>query len=292
MAVHIYEWLGWSLLIGLIVTIYYIIVGGGDIAALYTRGSGTSHDLITFNPSWPIAYAPFLLLFIPTISNKQVIYIIIFSALFYFIIAIFSTSRELVSTSLFSLVFFYLLVRKNKKEKKYIKMFLTVILIALLSQAVIYKTDIIVSFDYIYERYTVADNFDQLTSSRQEEWLDLCKDFSIIDWLFGRGLGGSHLYAWRAVDIDTLSYGISGLHYGFAHLIFKGGLLLLGLIYGLCIYSLFILYKKRSMNHFYLILLFLIKDFHHNSYSIPLIIMLSISLSYTLYCRHLKSRYR
>ncbi|MFH1131691.1 MAG: hypothetical protein V1754_10170 [Pseudomonadota bacterium] len=94
----------------------------------------------------------------------------------------------------------------------------------------------------VSERFHVED----LTSGRNDEARGFVEDLTFLEATFGRGFGGSHWFSFGTNEEES-EHGQTILHYGYLHLILKGGIVLLLLTGALFLLGIFRALRQREL---------------------------------------------
>jgi hypothetical protein len=118
------------------------------------------------------------------------------------------------------------------------------------------------AIDYLIFRFQHGEEY--LGASRYEEAIEILKNLTQMQFLFGKGLGGANTY-WIFSDLPQ---GVNTVHYGWAFLILKGGIILLCLVYGRILLSIWKLWKIRDNIPYAIILItFILLEFSHTNFN-------------------------
>ena len=227
---------------------------------------------------YPILYAPLLLPFIFDMKSYLKI-VVIFANLLIFIYGIFSATRSLFILPLVAL----LLVFIFQKEFSFKKIIITCLIFFSILNFGLYKlnTSLIDSkVDYLLSR--IEDKKDP-SGNRNSEIIDLFKEYSFTEFVIGRGAGGTHKFGfWKEIN-TPFNLGANLAHYGFTHLLLKGGFVLLITFYGLAFWSIINLYRRGDRKFMIVIMLYLILEISHNQFNnLAFLVLFWVSVSYSL----------
>jgi hypothetical protein len=166
---------------------------------------------------------------------------------------------------------------------KLIKVVFFITLLSMIAFASIPQTEkefVLDKSSYLVSRFEINE---KLTGGRNTEAEDLFKTFTITEWIFGRGAGGSHEFGfWQLIGTPG-NLGIPFTHFGFLNLLLKGGLPLLLIVYGVAVWAMFFLWQRGDRRYFFMILLYLVFELSHTRFNDPFFMILFwISISYSL----------
>lgn len=246
----------------------------------------TTRQIVGGNLNEKAIYQPLLLspLLMPFVSQfrKNLRYIVILSNFVLLLLGVLSATRVVFIVPLFGF-FSLLFMRKKNRISKLITSFAIVVLLIYIGSLILpekstaFFTD---KFDYLLSRFEMGE---KITSGRDTEFIGLFTNFSTLEFILGRGAGGSQAFGfWE--QIGTVgNLGVPFTHFGFLNLILKGGFPLLILVYGLAIWSMVFLWRKGKREYSFVILFFLIYEISHTKFNDPFyMIFLWVSISYSL----------
>jgi|GEM_PF-5645707 hypothetical protein len=214
-------------------TIYYRLmlmafVAGFPSAALYARPSSQEKrqlsqgfgfkSLETLNPSL------YLIFFV---HNRRgwapyVVYGCIATA---FLFGVLTATRGAVLMPLISIAIDRLFVAP-KRGRRSVRFTVSILLVAMASFLVWTPAGLQGAMSVLQERWQQPD----LSSGRADEANSVMEGLSTAEVIFGRGLGGAHVYDYSP-EIDNREYGPQTVvHFGPLHLVLKGGVVLLFLV--------------------------------------------------------------
>jgi hypothetical protein len=214
----------------------------------------------------------FLYPLIGYLDSKKDKYIYNISILLFIFFSLIMAARGSTVVALIVISLSNILIKKQITIVKFVRYLC--ICVCLLS--IIYCIPVLKSsIEYLVYRY---EN-EQLTGVRMEEATDILNNLTRKQFVFGKGLGGANTY-WIFSD---LPHGVNTVHYGWAFLILKGGIILLCLIYGKILLSIWKLWKTRDKIPYAIILItFLLLEFSHTNFnSIQNLSFMFIALSYS-----------
>jgi hypothetical protein len=230
----------------------------------------------------PILIAPFIVPFVREMSKKLKFLVLSANALL-LLLGILTATRSVVAISIIA----YLTLSKFSWKisvKKFITIlafFITVLLFLFINDRIssIIKNKIEITVG----RFEKKVNF---TSGRDTEVYGLFKDFSNEELIFGRGAGAEQKFGFWKFKPAPGTHGINFTHFGFLNLIFKGGIVLLILVYGVSLYSLVKLFLMGERRYFFVILLYLVYEISHTLFiNYFHLVLLWISISYAFYLK-------
>ena len=228
----------------------------------------------------PIIFAPLLMPFIFDLK-KYLRVIVILSNIFLFVFGILAATRVVMVVPLLgfiSLIFQFKNIpfRKSFSVVLGLIFFIGILMVFLPEDQTSFFSD---KLDYTFSRFESTD----ISSGRNSEVEGLFDEYSLSEFILGRGAGGSQSFGfWK--DIGTIdNLGTPLAHYGFLHLILKGGFPLLFFVYGLAIWSMINLYKRGDKQFLFVILIYLTYEVSHTKFNDPFyVIFLWLSISYSL----------
>lgn len=108
---------------------------------------------------------------------------------------------------------------------------------------------------------------DDYTSGRYDEVIGTYEEMSLSEVILGRGFGAAKE---NLSAIQTV-YGVNMIHFGPMHLIYKGGIVLLVVVYGTIIWAFIVVARRRFFRWELLVLLtlFVINDLTHQQWQNP-----------------------
>jgi hypothetical protein len=203
-----------------------------------------------------------------------------FSFILFTVINLISLSRGYLAGSVISiLITIYIGFKSNKIGLKYsVISYSSIILFSLLFFVKQNKEVLETTLELLNYR---IDLVGEEVEPRDIEAEFYFKDLSIYELFLGKGMGAANTKPFGKVS----KRGIMMMHRGENNLILKGGLLLLFIIYGLAIFSLFKLLRSKDLysnSWASVILIYLLLERGHNQYGIVLmLILLCIAISYS-----------
>lgn len=238
---------------------------GSIVTTRFDYNESTNFEL--FAPIIPILFAPYLIFYFDTYNRSQKI-IVILSNGFICLMGLITLSRSISLnqlTPIFLIVLYKLAIFKIKIVKL-VKFTLPLICIFLfIFNSNTYKeSNIKIAIDGIEARSEFdKDNLD-ITSGRFDEATQyLNQDLSIIEILFGRGLGGHKVKNKN----ENFIGGINMLHFGPLHLFMKGGIILLLIIYLPIIVAIFWFWRTKDYRISLSLIFFLIGNLQTSNWS-------------------------
>jgi hypothetical protein len=227
----------------------------------------------------PIAIAPLLVPFIKNFSPKLK-YVVLTANSLFLLYGIVTATRSFIIIPIIS---FLSLVKYDTKIRFSRFFYIITVIVFLFLISITNKR--IQNFiekrvDYAILRFEKKHDF---ASGRQTEAKDLFKEFSFIEFVIGRGAGAEQKFGfWKKLP-SVGNHGINFTHFGFLHLILKGGFILLILVYGLAIYSMIILFRYGEQRYFFVLLIYLIYELSHTQFvNYFYVLFLWLSISYAL----------
>jgi hypothetical protein len=134
------------------------------------------------------------------------------------------------------------------------------------------------SVKYLIYRLLYGEEY--IGASRMEEVTEIFKHLNLRQLIYGKGLGGANNYWIFSGDL----HGVNTVHIGWMHLILKGGVLLLCLIYGRLFYAIKIMWKNNTRPYCIILIAFLLTEFSHTNFnSIQNISYMFIAMSCSFY---------
>ena len=130
--------------------------------------------------------------------------------------------------------------------------------------------------------YAVIERITNIEENRSDDLRIYWEAQSAVHKLVGRGMGGSN----RTWIWEELPYGVAMLHYGFGHVLLKGGIIFVLFIYSLTIFALYNLWRYSGEHcWFWVLIIFLITGFAHTEwgYFFP-VIFFWLSISQAVNC--------
>jgi hypothetical protein len=230
----------------------------------------------------PLLIAPFLVPFVREMKPGSRFLALSANALV-LVYGIFTSTRGIIAIS--GIAFLSLINFKISINKKtlFSALFLITALVIFLTFNQKINNEIRVKIDYSIARFKAKNNF---TSGRMSEVQGLFEEFSTTELFFGRGAGAEQKFGFWKEHPAPGPHGINFTHFGFLHLILKGGFILLLLVYGLAIYSAVVLFWKGERKYFFVILLYLVIEVSHTQFiNYFYVLFLWISISYALRIR-------
>ena len=229
----------------------------------------------------PILIAPLLVPFISEMKRSLKYTILIANSLF-LIYGVLTVTRSTIAIGI--LAFLSLLVQQTriKKLKLYSIIIFSIIIIFFSIPKKSNSSFLGNKIFYIIARF---DKDNDYTSGRDTEVAGLFKEFSGSELLLGRGAGAEQKFGFWKNQFSANEHGINFTHFGFLNLILKGGFILLLIIYGLALYSLFVLYSHGERKYFFVILIYLIAELSHTqfvNYFYVMFLWISIGLALQL----------
>lgn len=231
-----------------------------DFTSLATR-SLTSDNNSMADDSWivgPLIIAPFLVPFISKMRNHLKI-IVLVANITLLLFGILTATRSYILITILAL----LSLINFQKLFKFKFLFITSLFI--LSLFFISLTETYTNSIFADQINLVTARFNSdgdFSNGRNSEVDGLFKEFNFFNFAFGKGAGAEQKFGfWE--NIIGNGHGVNFTHFGFLNLILKGGVVLLILVYGTAIYSLFVLLKHREKEYIFVILIYLTAELSH-----------------------------
>lgn len=227
----------------------------------------------------PLLIAPFLVPFVREMKPR-LRYLALTANVLVLLYGIFTSTRGIIAISV--LAFLSLVNFKTSINKKTILAILFVLVGLTLFSTLNKKINnaIRAKVEFSIARFRARNNF---TAGRMSEVQGLFEEFSTTELIFGRGAGAEQKFGFWKTHPAPGPHGINFTHFGFLNLILKGGFIMLLLVYGLAIYSLFVLFRKGDRKYFFAILIYLLIELSHTQFvNYFYVLFLWISISYAL----------
>lgn len=256
----------------IVFAIIFILKRGILISTMEDRLMYGEQEGEVLSPKFFLYPSLFLYPLIGYLDSKKDKYIYNISILLFIFFSLIMAARGSTVVALIVISLSNILIKKQITIVKFVRYLC--ICVCLLS--IIYCIPVLKSsIEYLVYRY---EN-EQLTGVRMEEATDILNNLTRKQFVFGKGLGGANTY-WIFSD---LPHGVNTVHYGWAFLILKGGIILLCLIYGKILLSIWKLWKTRDKIPYAIILItFLLLEFSHTNFnSIQNLSFMFIALSYS-----------
>jgi len=237
----------------------------------------------------PIMIAPLLVPFVKELK-RSLKYIVLLANALIFIYGMLTASRGLVVISILSYLSLITWQRIFKKSTIFLILLLSVFIAVVSISKGNINSLISSKFDYTIARFVMEDNF---ATGRETEVAGLFDEFSRSELIFGRGSGAEQKFGFWKDSPAPGEHGINFAHFGFLHLILKGGFILLIFVYGLALYSLIVLYHHGEKKYFFVILIYLTAELSHTqfiNYFYLIFLWASISLALRLTINNKKSQ--
>ena len=217
-----------------ILYLYMKFQPGSIATARFNYDSSTK--LYLYSPTVFVMPALVLLFFSRGMKTISIVLILI-SIFLVLYMGIITLSRNILFSVTASIVLYFLFIsRNNKKLSLLLSIF--VLSIYLFQSQIISNLGITESKLSLIKRFETESTF----SGRVEEMADYFSSINAPVYIFGKGLGG--------IKILNMSHSYIGganmLHFGWAHLIMKGGIILLFLTYGCGLYSIIKLWNTSE----------------------------------------------
>tara|TARA_R110001606_G_scaffold378557_4_gene538286 strand:- start:37 stop:1242 length:1206 start_codon:yes stop_codon:yes gene_type:complete len=249
----------------------------GNISSGTTRAlisDGNINEKVLY---YPILFAPLLLPFM--FDMKLYLKVtIIFANLLLILFGIMTATRGMFAMPIIAFLLVFVLQKKISIKR----IILLCSMLFVFFQFVLVENNTLFNekVDYLFSR--IEDKKD-VSGGRNSEIYDLFKEFNITEFIIGRGAGGTQKFGfWKEID-TTLNLGANMGHYGFTHLLLKGGFLLLFTIYGLALWSIINLYRRGDRKFMIVILIYLMFEISHNQFNnLAFLLLFWISISYSL----------
>lgn len=249
----------------------------GNISSEMERAlisGGAINEKVLF---YPILFAPLLL---PFIFDMK-IYLkltVIFANLLLILFGILTATRGMFAIPIIAFLLVFILQNRISIKRIIIICFIFFIIF----EFGLFTNNTLLNDKANYLLSRIEDNKD-VSGGRNSEIIDLFEEYNFIEFIIGRGAGGTQKFGfWK--DIDTpLNLGANMGHYGFTHLLLKGGFVLLIMIYGLALWSIFNLYRRGDRKFMIVIILYLIYEISHTQFNnLAFLLLFWISVSYSL----------
>jgi hypothetical protein len=249
----------------------------GNISSEMERAlilGGAINEKVLF---YPILFAPLL---IPFIFDMKLYlkFTVIFANLLLILFGVLTATRSTFALPLVAFLLVFVLQRRISLKRVIIVclIFLGFFELGLFTDNTLLNN----KANYLFSR--IEDDKD-FSSGRNSEIIDLFEEYNVTEFVIGRGAGGTQKFGfWK--DIDTpLNLGANMGHYGFTHLLLKGGFILLITIYGLAFWSIINLYRRGDRKFMIVIILYLILEVSHTQFNnLAFLLLFWISISYSL----------
>lgn len=227
----------------------------------------------------PIIIAPILVPFVVDM-NRLMKYVVILANAMVLTYGVMTSTRTYVVVALLAFGSLSKFRLRINKEMIYV-----VISLYMIFQGVYYSNNswAIITQGKIENTIHRFENKYDYGNGRDSEVVGLFADFNVAEIVFGRGAGAEQEFGFWKNSTNNNYHGINYTHYGFLHLILKGGIVLLLLVYGLAIHSIFTLYKYGDRKYLFVILIFLTFELSHTLFlNYYYLIFLWLSISYAL----------
>ncbi len=172
-------------------------------------------------------------------------------------IGLITLTRHLIILSLIALVFILISSPRKLLVENLVRIFLAIIIV-LAVWINIYGLN---SFYGALTEFNVRMTKEDFSSGRTEETQQFFESITPVECVIGRGWGGAQTtWIW-----SNLPHGVGMVHYGFSHLILKGGGILLVFLYGLAILGFARLWNGGTETRPYglMLLIFIVGDIGH-----------------------------
>ena len=213
--------------VGIIIFIFM----GYQVGGLETKrfDYDESTKLALFGPILPFIFAPTLVFFFDIFNKKQKI--LVFTSMFLILImGVITLTKSVIVFPIIPLLLFYGYKEMVIKNRSLLRTIFFIVFIGFLLKSIGF-------FDKISTINAVADTIERavrknekndFTTGRYDETKDYFnKDLSVLEYLFGRGMGGQKVRD----ESDEYIGGINMMHFGPSHVFLKGGIFLVFLLY-------------------------------------------------------------
>lgn len=213
--------------VGIIIFIFM----GYQVGGLETKrfDYDESTKLALFGPILPFIFAPTLVFFFDIFNKKQKI--LVFTSMFLILImGVITLTKSVIVFPIIPLLLFYGYKEMVIKNRSLLRTIFFIVFIGFLLKSIGF-------FDKISTINAVADTIERavrknekndFTTGRYDETKDYFnQDLSVLEYLFGRGMGGQKVRD----ESDEYIGGINMMHFGPSHVFLKGGIFLVFLLY-------------------------------------------------------------
>lgn len=226
---------------------------------------------------YPILFAPLLLPFI--FDMKLYLKLtVIFANLLLILFGILTATRGMFALPIIAFLLVFILQNRISIKRIIIICFIFFIIL----EFGLFTNNTLMNNKANYLLSRIEDNKD-VSAGRNSEIIDLFEEYNSLEFFIGRGAGGTQKFGfWKEIH-TPLNLGANLGHYGFTHLLLKGGFVLLIMIYGLALWSIFNLYRRGDRKFMIVIILYLIYEISHTQFNnLAFLLLFWISVSYSL----------
>jgi hypothetical protein len=227
----------------------------------------------------PIIIAPLIVPFVNRMS-RSLKYIVLFANTLVLIYGAITATRSVIIVSLIAFLSIINIRLKIKENRLYLILISVIVLTVFSITNKKVNTLIRSKIDFAISRFEFKGTF---TNGRNTEVEGLFKEYNTFELIFGRGAGAEQKFGFWKTKLKPQEHGINFTHFGFLYLILKGGFILLFIVYGLALYSLYILFRRGERPYFFVILIYLVYELSHTQFiNYFYLLFLWLGISYAL----------
>lgn len=213
--------------VGIIIFIFM----GYQVGGLETKrfDYDESTKLALFGPILPFIFAPTLVFFFDIFNKKQKI--LVFTSMFLILImGVITLTKSVIVFPIIPILLFYGYKEMVIKNRSLLRTIFFIVFIGFLLKSIGFfdKISTINAVADTIERAVSKNEKNDFTTGRYDETKDyFTQDLSVLEYLFGRGMGGQKVRD----ESDEYIGGINMMHFGPSHVFLKGGIFLVFLLY-------------------------------------------------------------
>lgn len=216
-------------------------------------------------PIIPLLFAPYLVFYSESFNKKQ-LYLVHTANLIFGLFGVITLTKSVVLTAVtpYLIYLIFKLLKFNFRPLFKWILLIFIIITTTIQTGIIKQTGLSISIEGLIARSIEGIESSNFDNNRFQETTDyLNQDLDILEYLFGRGMGGQKVRN----DSDEYIGGINMMHIGPSHVFIKGGIILLIIMYVPIFLAIIKFWNTNNYPISLILLLFLIGNIQTTSWS-------------------------